>query len=88
MRNDDWKGIVKLHQTVRFYEVLRGKKLEGEWKKFAFKLFNFTATKQQTTAMVNLKTEEIVGILEVIEEHKVNKPELVKQLLVCKFRVI
>lgn len=24
----DWKGIVKLHQMVRFYHVISGKKLE------------------------------------------------------------
>ena len=40
--------------------------MKGEWEKFAYKLFGFTAMKQQATAMTNLSTSELVSILEVV----------------------
>lgn len=82
LRRQEWGGIVKLHQMVGFYGVIRGKKMEGEWKKFAFKLFAFTTTKRQATAMANLGTAELVDMLEAVEGLKINRPDLVKQLLV------
>ena len=42
---DDWKITIKLHILVKFYSVLRGKKLQGEWLKFSQKLMNFTVKK-------------------------------------------
>jgi hypothetical protein len=82
LRHQNWQGIVKLHQLVRFYGVMKGKKLEGEWMRFGFKLFNFTTDKKQASALINLSTDELLGILEVVEQLKVNKPDLLKQLLV------
>ena len=66
MRNLDWNGLVKLHLLSGFYQVLRGKKLEGEWNKFAYKVFNFTTTKSQATALLNLSTDELIGMLESV----------------------
>jgi secreted Zn-dependent insulinase-like peptidase len=78
----DWKGIIKLHTLTRLFAVLHGKKLERSWLKFSEKLFNFTAKQEQVSAMTNLTNDELIATLEVLERLKVNRPPLVKSLLV------
>ena len=85
LRGLNWQGIVKLHQIVRFFNVLKGKKLENEWMRFGHKLFNFTISKVQAASLINLSSDELISMLEIVESLKVNKPELIKQLLVCTF---
>lgn len=78
----DWKSIIKLHNLVRLFHVLHGRKLENVWGRFSEKLFSFTLKKEQIATLANLSTAELVELVEVMEALKVNKPELLKNLLV------
>lgn len=78
----DWKNIIKLHNLVRLFHVLKDKKLEKGWGRFSEKLFSFAIKKEQIATLANLSTAELVGLVEVMEALKVNKPALLKNLLV------
>ena len=80
--HSDWKNTIKLHTLVRLFHVLAGKQLEKSWGRFSEKLFSFTIKKEQIATLSNLSTSELVGLVEVMEGLKINKPALLKNLLV------